>query len=89
MSKVMCECGCFVGMYYLRKHKQTQKHLKKMGSRSPPVEPTIASVMKEMEELEEKIDEIGSGDYWRECNRLKSVYDRLKRRDYIASLMRN
>jgi len=56
---------------------------------SPPVEPTIASVMKEMEDLEEKIDEMGSGEYLRECNRLKFVYDRLKRRDYIASLLRN
>lgn len=89
MSKVMCECGCFVGMYYLRKHKQTQKHLKKMRLISPPVEPSLASVLKEMDELEEKIDEMGSGEYLRECNRLKSFYDRLKRNDYIANLLRN
>lgn len=87
MSKVVCECGCVVGLYYHRKHLQTQKHLKKMRLRSPVM--AIADVMKEMAELDEKIDDMGSGEYLRESNRLKSVYDRLKRSEYIASLLRN
>ena len=54
----------------------------------PPVM-TIADVMKEMAELDEKIDDMGSGEYLRESNRLKSVYDRLNRRDYNAGFSWN
>jgi hypothetical protein len=35
--------------------------------------------MKAMNELEEKIDDMSSGEYLLECNRLKSIYDRLNR----------
>jgi len=89
MPRVECECGCVVGLYYLPRHKLTRKHLNRMCFISLPIEPSIASVMKEMNELEEKVDVMGSGEYLRECNRLKSVYDRLKRSEYIASLMRS
>lgn len=85
-DKVLCACGCYVGKFYLNKHKKTKKHLKLMGENRPV---TIEDVIKEMESLEENIDDMSSGDYLLECNRLKSVYDRLKRTEYLAMLRSN
>ena len=75
-EKVRCACGCYVGKFYLNKHKTTKKHLKLMEISRPQ---TIDDIMKAMNELEEKIDDMSSGEYLLECNRLKSIYDRLKR----------
>jgi hypothetical protein len=80
-STVCCACGCYVGRYYLKKHMLTNKHLKLMiGSHSVPNSKklTISDIEKEMEELYEKIDEISSGEYLRECNRLQKIYKKLK-----------
>jgi len=82
-EKVRCACGCYVGKFYMNKHKKTKKHLKLMEISHPP---TIDDIMKAMNELEEKIDDMSSGEYLFECNRLKTIYDRLKRTDYLASL---
>jgi hypothetical protein len=82
-EKVRCACGCYVGKFYLNKHKTTMKHLKLMESSRPA---TIDDILKAMNELEEKIDEMSSGEYLIECNRLKTIYDALKRTDYLASL---
>lgn len=74
MSSVKCECGCVVGYYYLPKHKLTQKHYWRMEDirwlearkpPPPPKEPTIEDVLKKLEELDEKIDD------------LKLLYDKL------------
>jgi hypothetical protein len=86
VNKIHCACGCYVGKYYLNKHKLTKKHLKLMERISPP---TISDIMKAMEELEEKVDEIGSGEYLMECNRLKIIYDNLRRTEYLASIRIN
>lgn len=86
MLSVECECGCVVGKYYLSRHKQTHKHFKRMYSIRPR-EPTMVDLMKQLEALEEKVDIIGSGEYLRECNRLKSIYDKLKRSEYISRIM--
>jgi len=80
-STVCCACGCYVGRYYLKKHMLTNKHLKLMrGSQSVPNNKklTISDIEKEMEELYEKMDEISSGDFLRECNRLQEIYKKLK-----------
>ena len=82
-EKVRCACGCYVGRFYLNKHKLTKKHLKLMEINHPM---TIDEVMKKMEELEAKVDDISSGDYLLECNRLKTIYDRLRRTDFLASI---
>jgi hypothetical protein len=82
-EKVRCACGCYVGKFYMNKHKQTKKHLKLMEVIRPS---TLDDIMKAMNELEEKVDEISSGEYLSECNRLKSIYDRLKRTDFLASI---
>ena len=75
-EKVRCACGCYVGKFYMNKHKKTKKHLKLLEINQPP---TLDDIMKAMNELEEKIDDMSSGEYLLECNRLKSIYDRLKR----------
>jgi hypothetical protein len=75
-EKVRCACGCYVGKFYMNKHKKTKKHLKLLEINQPP---TLDNIMKAMNELEEKIDDMSSGEYLLECNRLKSIYDRLKR----------
>ena len=75
VEKVRCACGCYIGKNGMNKHKMTKKHLKLME-----VHPkTLDEVMVAMNDLEEKKDEITSGEYLLECNRLKSLYDRLKR----------
>ena len=76
VNKVRCACGCYIASNGLNKHKLTKKHLKLMEINRPM---TIEDVMKKMEELEEKVDDISSGDYLLECNRLKTIYDRLRR----------
>lgn len=82
VEKVRCACGCYVGKYYLKKHQQSNKHMKlSMNNRSW----TMNDIMKEMNELEEKVDDMSNGEYLLECNRLKSIYDRLKREDYLSS----
>lgn len=86
VATIRCVCGCYIGKYYLKKHQKTQKHLKLMENLPPS---TIEEVKKKMEELDEKIDEISSGEYLILSNRLKSIYDRLKRTDYNASLRVN
>jgi len=75
-EKVRCACGCYVGKFYMNKHKKTKKHLKLLEINQPP---TLDDIMKAMNELEEKIDDMSSGEYLLECNRLKSIYDRLNR----------
>jgi hypothetical protein len=75
-EKVRCACGCYVGKFYMNKHKKTKKHLKLLEINQPP---TLDNIMKAMNELEKKIDDMSSGEYLLECNRLKSIYDRLKR----------
>jgi hypothetical protein len=82
VDRVVCACGCYIARYGLNKHKKTKKHLRLMEINDPL---TINDVMKKMEELEEKVDDISSGDYLLECNRLKTIYDRLKRADFLAS----
>jgi hypothetical protein len=82
-EKVRCACGCYISKYYMNKHRQTKKHLKLMEVIRPP---NIDDIMKAMNELEEKVDDMSSGEYLSECNRLKSIYDRLKRTDFLASL---
>jgi len=74
-EKVRCACGCYVGISYMNKHKKTKKHLKLLEISHPP---TMDDIMREMEELEERKDDISNGEYLLECNRLKSIYDRLK-----------
>ena len=54
-EKVRCACGCYVGKFYMNKHKQTKKHLKLMEVIRPS---TLDDIMKAMNELEEKVDEI-------------------------------
>ena len=76
VEKVRCACGCYVGKFGLNRHKMTKKHLKLMDVMRPM---TLSEVMEKMSDLEEKIDDISSGEYLFECNRLKSIYDRLKR----------
>jgi len=66
-----------VGMSYLSKHKQTQKHLKMMDMRLFPQQ-TIDDVMREMEELEERKNEMNEYEYLRRCNQLKANYDRIR-----------
>ena len=85
---VQCACGCYVGKYYLKKHLLTNKHKKLMERIVPPVNRimSMSEVISAMNSLEEKIDEISSGEYLIECNRLKEIYDRLKRREYLASI---
>jgi hypothetical protein len=83
-EKVRCACGCYVGKFYLNKHKTTKKHLKLMESISRPA--TMDDIFKAMSELEEKIDDMSSGEYLIKCNQLKSIYDALRRTDYLASL---
>jgi hypothetical protein len=75
-EKVRCACGCYVGKFYMNKHKKTKKHLKLLEINQPL---TLDNIMKAMNELEEKIDDMCSGEYLLECNRLKSIYDRLNR----------
>jgi hypothetical protein len=75
-EKVRCACGCYVGKFYMNKHKKTKKHLKLLEISRPS---TIYDIMSEMNALEDKIDDMSSGEYLLECNRLKSMYDRLKR----------
>ena len=82
-EKVRCACGCYVGKFYLKKHQLTKKHLKLMDNMRPM---TLSEVMNKMNDLEEKIDDISSGEYLLECNRLKSIYDRLRRSDLLASI---
>lgn len=80
-SKVCCACGCNVGKYYLKKHMLTNKHLRLMrGSQSVlnSNKLTISDIEKQMEELYEKMDEMSSGEYLRECNRLQEIYKKLK-----------
>ena len=36
VEKIRCACGCYVGRFYLNKHKKTKKHLKLMEVISPP-----------------------------------------------------
>jgi hypothetical protein len=98
VEKVRCACGCNVGKFYLRKHQLTKKHLKLMDNMLPMTlsevmkkmdnmrQMTLSEVMKKMDDLEEKIDDISSGEYLLECNRLKSIYDRLRRSDLLASV---
>jgi hypothetical protein len=87
VEKVRCACGCYVGKYYLNNHKRTKKHQKLMEAISVPQQPTISSIEKEMEDLYEKMDEMSSGDYLMECNRLKAIYDNLRRSDYLYQRM--
>jgi hypothetical protein len=75
-EKVRCACGCYVGKFYMNKHKKTKKHLKLLEISRPS---TIDDIMKAMNALEDKIDDMSSGEYLIECDRLKSMYDRLKR----------
>ena len=84
VDKVRCACGCYIGKFGLNKHKQTMKHKRLMMEINRPH--TLEEIMKEMNELEEKIDDMSSGEYLSECNRLKSIYDRLKRTDFLASI---
>ena len=86
VEKIRCDCGCYIGKFGMNKHKMTKKHLKLMEVNRPQ---TIEDVMKAMNDLEERVDDISSGDYLRECNRLKSIYDRLRRTDYLASIRMN
>lgn len=81
-NSVRCECGCYVGKYYLKKHKTTKKHNKLMESSISTIEQV--SVM--MSELYDRCEYMSDGDYLSESNRLKSIYDRLRRTDYLASL---
>lgn len=83
VDKVRCACGCYIGKFGLNKHKKTKKHLRLMENNRPQ---TIEDIMKEMSDLEEKIDEISSGEYLLECNRLKSIYDRLKRNEGLRMI---
>ena len=83
VDKVRCACGCYIGKFGLNKHKKTKKHLRLMENNRPQ---TIEDIMKEMSELEEKIDEISSGEYLLECNRLKSIYDQLKRNEGLRMI---
>ena len=83
VDKVRCACGCYVGKFSLNKHKKTKKHLRLMENNRPQ---TIEDIMKEMSELEEKIDEMSSGEYLLECNRLKSIYDQLKRNEGLRMI---
>jgi len=79
MTSVVCECGCVVGKSYLSKHKQTQKHMKMMDMRLfPQQQQTIEDIMREMEELEERKNEITEYEYLRRCNQLKANYDRIR-----------
>jgi len=80
MSSVVCECGCVVGKSYLSKHKQTQKHMKMMDMRLFPQQQqqTIDDVMREMEELEERKNEMSEYEYLRRCNQLKANYDMIR-----------
>jgi hypothetical protein len=75
-EKVRCACGCYVGKFYMNKHKKTKKHLKLLEISRPS---TMDDIMSEMNALEDKIEDMSSGEYLLECNRLKSIYDRLKR----------
>jgi hypothetical protein len=75
-EKVLCACGCYIARNGINIHKKTKKHLRLLENNC---QLTIEEVMKKMEELEEKIDDISSNEYLLECNRLKSIYDRLKR----------
>ena len=84
VEKVQCACGCYVGKFYMKKHKMTKKHLKLMEVRQPN---SLSEIIKKMNELEEKVDDITSAEYLFECNRLKSIYDRLKRTNYLASII--
>ena len=74
---VCCACGCYVGRYYLKKHMLTNKHLKLMRKSQNNVNNkylTKNDIEKEMEKLYEKMDEMSSGEYLRECNRLQEIY---------------
>lgn len=84
VDKVRCACGCYIGKFGLNKHKQTMKHKRLMMEINRPH--TLEEIMKEMNELEEKIDDMSSGEYLLECNRLKSIYDRLKRNESLRMI---
>jgi hypothetical protein len=82
-EKVRCACGCYVGKFYLNRHNTTMKHLKLMKiSRSA----TMNDTLKAINRLEEKIDDMLIGEYLIEHDRLKTLYDELRRTDYLASL---
>ena len=89
VEKVRCSCGCYVGKYYLNKHRMTKKHQKLMENSSPRRPTTISEVLVAMNDLEEKIDDMSSGEYLMKCNRLKSIYDNLRRIEYLASIRIN
>jgi len=84
VQSVRCACGCVVGKYYLNKHMITKKHQKLMVRFSPPIT-TIRDVLKAMDDLEEKMDTMDSYEYLTECNRLKGIYDGLRRSDYMIN----
>jgi len=88
VEKVRCACGCYVGKYYLNKHRMTKKH-QKLTENSVPRRTTISEIMVAMNDLEEKIDDMSSGEYLRECNRLKSIYDNLRRIEQLARIRIN
>ena len=59
----------------------TQKHRRLIGQNvsSPPKTPN--EVMEEMDKLEEMKDDMSSGEYMNECNRLMELYYKLKEED--------
>jgi hypothetical protein len=85
--KVQCDCGCVIGRSYFRKHQLTQKHKKLMSQKSSVVN-TPEKVMEEMDRLEDRKEDMSSGDYMIECNRLKDLFYKLKNEIEIQQFIR-
>lgn len=77
MQHIKCPCGCYLMESSIKKHLQTAKHWKGITDTRSRVEIRKADISEQMSHLFEKSDEIPSGQFLKEANRLKDLFEKV------------
>lgn len=77
LQHIKCPCGCYLMESSIKKHLQTKKHWKGIIDTRSRLEQRKADISEQMSLLFEKADEMPSGEFLKESNRLKELFDKV------------